>query len=176
MNNILKRRVEAVFFAIITIIGPVSAQTTRPPPQPSAGKASGAAPVAGADDQTSALASAQQTAQIFGLDKMIERVRELQAERGTNTSLTEEERSLRLDLLESFQMATLDVDRVLGEISNERNQLGDLRASSESPNVKVSIDDLTNRMAMLGDVEGRVELIRRDLLVLMSSYIKDFRK
>lgn len=245
----------------------------------------------------------------------------MQAERGANPSLTEEERSLRLELLESIQVAILDVDAVLGEISNERNQLGDLRASlqrrrdksvgrfttaalltgsgvaiavnatqyssfstrtnnagdtlgivsgaasmilsvmaarrqkgpngsvgdvpnmlapllggapvlntfypravleylqnvppddvthgtrldqlkqswiksgrldwssakteqqttaiatsSQNPDVKISIDDLTNRMAMLGDVEGRVYLMKRDLSMLMRLHIKDFRK
>jgi hypothetical protein len=277
----------------------------------------GAAPVAPADDQSSALASAQQTAQILGLDRTIQRVRQLQM----NTPMTEEERSLRLQLLESIQIASLEVDQVLGEISNERNELGDIRAalqrrrdksvgrfttaalltgsglgiavsaagysslgsktndagdtlgivsgaastmfsiiaarrqkgpnasvgevpnmlapllggtpilktyyppavlqylqtvppggaphstrlerlkqawiqsgrldssngkklqqttaaatSSDNPSVKVSIDDLTNRIAMLGDVEGRVSLMKRDLSVLMSSYTKDLQK
>jgi hypothetical protein len=299
------KRSRAIFCAIVAVVGTVSAQTTRPP-QPSAGVVSGAAPPSAADDQTSTLASARQTAQIFGIDRKIQRVRELQAERGANTSLTEEERSLRLGLLESLQMAILDIDGVLGEISNERNQLGDLRASlqlrrdksvgrfttaalltgsgvgiainatqyssfssrtnnvsimaakrqkgpngsvgdvpnmlapllggapvlntyyppavlqylqsvppddlthgtrldqlkqswiksgrldsssakteqqttaiatsSQNPDVKVSIDDLTNRMAMLGDVEGRVYLMKRDLSVLMRLYIKEFRE
>jgi hypothetical protein len=122
------KRSRAIFCAIAAVVGTVSAQTTRPP-QPSAGVVSGAAPPSAAEDQTSTLASAHQTAQIFGIDRKIQRVRELQAERGANTSLTEEERSLRLGLLESLQMAILDIDGVLGEISNERNQLGDLRAS-----------------------------------------------
>ena len=48
--------------------------------------------------------------------------------------------------------------------------------SSQKPQVKVTIDDLTNRIATLGDVEDRVFLMKRDLSMLMSSYTKDFRK
>lgn len=39
-------------------------------------------------------------------------------------------------------------------------------ASSNDPSVKVSISDLANRIAMLGDVRGRVALMKRDLSVL----------
>ena len=35
--------------------------------------------------------------------------------------------------------------------------------------VTVSIDDLTDRMAMLGDVSGRIALMKRDLALLMRS-------
>ena len=38
---------------------------------------------------------------------------------------------------------------------------------SEDPKVKLSIEDLTNRIAMLGDVQGRVSLIKRDLAMLI---------
>lgn len=78
------------------------------------------------------LPEAQETAKLMGLDRTIERVRELQTQRGASTVLTDEERSLRLELLESIQLATLEIDGVLGEISNERNQLGDLRASLQA--------------------------------------------
>jgi hypothetical protein len=281
----------------------------------------GAAPVPAADGRALALASAQQTAQILGLDAMMQKLRPLQAARVANAPLTDEERSLRLQLLEAIQIATLDIDGVLGEIANERNELGDIRTSlqsrrdksvsrfttaalvtgsglgiavnatqytflstrtnnagdtlgiasgaastifsviaaqrqkgpngsvgdvpnmlapllggtpvlhtyyppavlqylhsvppgdpshltrleqmkqswiqlgrldssaakkqqqttaaatsSQNPSVKVSIDDLTNRIAMLGDVEGRVYLMKRDLSVLMNSYTKDLTK
>lgn len=124
------KRSRAIFCAIVAVVGTVSARATRPP-QPSVGVVSGVAPLSAADDPTSTLASAQ-TAQIFGIDRKIQRVGELQAERGANTSLTEEERSLRL--------------------AKTEQQTNTIATSSQSPDVKISIDDLTNRMAMLGDV------------------------
>ena len=42
--------------------------------------------------------------------------------------------------------------------------------SSESKQVKVSIDDLTDRIAMLNDVSARVSLMKRDLATLMHGY------
>lgn len=42
--------------------------------------------------------------------------------------------------------------------------------SSESKQVKVSIDDLTDRIAMLNDVSGKVSLMKRDLATLMHAY------
>ena len=42
--------------------------------------------------------------------------------------------------------------------------------ASRNPNVKVSIDDLTNRVKMLGDIQGRVSLMKRDLAVLVHSF------
>ena len=37
--------------------------------------------------------------------------------------------------------------------------------------VKISIDDLTDRIAMLTDVSGRVSLMKRDLALIMRSYL-----
>lgn len=307
--------------ATSVIIGLAAAQTPPPTPgQTSAGTLSAAAPVSAANGQASALASARQTAQILGLDSTMQKLRALEAEREPNASLSAEEVSLRLQLLESIQIAVLEIDGVLGEISNERNELADIRSSlqsrrdrsvalfttaalltgsgvgiavnatqysslgsrtnnagdtlgivsgaastalsivaarrqrgpngsvgdvpnmlapllggapvlhayyppavlqylesvppgedasrgtrleqlkqswiqlgrldssdpskqqqsiaaatsSQKPDVKVRIDDLTNRIAMLGDVQGRVSLMKRDLSVLMSSYNKNF--
>lgn len=42
--------------------------------------------------------------------------------------------------------------------------------TSMSPNVKLSIGDLTDRSAMLGDVGGRVALLKRDMASLMRSH------
>jgi hypothetical protein len=131
MNTVFAPRLQAILFAVIAIAGTASVQTT-PPGQTSAGAVSGAAPVPAADGQASALASAQQTAQILGLDSTMQRLRELQAQRGANSSLTQEERSLRLELLESIQIAIVDIGGVLGEILNERNELSDIRASLQS--------------------------------------------
>ncbi len=44
--------------------------------------------------------------------------------------------------------------------------------TSDNPDVKVSIDDLTDRIAMLGDVAGHVALIKRDLATLMRFYVR----
>ncbi len=54
--------------------------------------------------------------------------------------------------------------------SEKRRQKVAVLTSSGNSNVKVSIDDLTDRMAMLGDLRGRVSLMKRDLAVLMRSY------
>jgi hypothetical protein len=313
-NTVLTPPIQAVFFAIVVIVCAASAQTRPNPGQTGAG-AAGAASIPAAYGQTAALA-ASQTARILELDSTLQKLRELQAKRGANSPLTEEERSLRLQMLESIQIATLDIDGVLGEITNERSELGDIRTSlqsrrdksvasfttaalltgsglgiavnatqysslgtrtnnagdtvgivsgaastvfsiiaaqrqkgpngsvgnlpnmlapllggtsvlhtyypppvmqylqsvppgedasrgtrleqlkqswiqagrldskklqqttaaatsSQNPDVKVSIDDLTNRIAMLGDVMGRVSLMKRDLAVLMSSYARD---
>jgi len=43
-------------------------------------------------------------------------------------------------------------------------------ATSDDPSVKVTIDDITDRIAMLGDVMGRVSLMKRDLGVILRSY------
>ena len=48
----------------------------------------------------------------------------------------------------------------------------DALTTSENAGVKVSINDLTDRIAMLGDVAGRVSLIKRDLATLMSFYVR----
>ena len=49
-----------------------------------------------------------------------------------------------------------------------RNQVLALTSSSK-PGVKVSISDVSNRIAMLVDVSGRVSLMKRDLAVIMRS-------
>jgi hypothetical protein len=43
--------------------------------------------------------------------------------------------------------------------------------TSENPKVKVSITDLSDRIAMLNDVSGRAALMKRDLALLMRSLI-----
>ena len=45
--------------------------------------------------------------------------------------------------------------------------------SSSNRSVKVSINDLSNRIAMLVDVSGRVSLMKRDLAVIMRSSMKE---
>jgi hypothetical protein len=111
-------------------------------------------PVPAADDgQAAALASAQQTAHILGLDSSMQKLLQLQTEREANTPLTAEERSLRLELLESIQIANLDIDGVLGEITNERNQLSDIRTSLQSRRDK-SVGRLTTAALITGSGVG----------------------
>ena len=43
------------------------------------------------------------------------------------------------------------------------------RTTSENRRVKVTIDDLSDRIAMLADVSGRVSLMRRDRALFMRS-------
>ena len=50
--------------------------------------------------------------------------------------------------------------------AKRRQKIAALTASGD-PNTKVSIGDLTDRIAMLGDVRGRVSLIKRDLSTLV---------
>jgi hypothetical protein len=85
----------------------------------------------------------------------MQKVRELQAERGTAIAPIGAEMLLR-------QSGRLDFSATA------------VATSSQNPDVKVRIDDLTNRIAMLGDVQGRVPLMKRDLSVLITSYTKDF--
>jgi hypothetical protein len=50
-----------------------------------------------------------------------------------------------------------------------RRQIAALTASDD-PAVKLTIDQLTDRIAMLGDVRGRVSLMKRDLANIMRSF------
>jgi hypothetical protein len=77
-------------------------------------------------------ADAAQTSRILGLDSRIGELRTLQAERPASGKPTFEEILIRQELLESIQAATLDVDGVLAELSNESGQLTDLRSSLQS--------------------------------------------
>ena len=53
--------------------------------------------------------------------------------------------------------------------TTRRRQIAALTASDD-PAVKLTIDQLTDRIAMLGDVRGRVSLMKRDLADIMRSY------
>jgi hypothetical protein len=71
--------------------------------------------------------------------------------------------------LEQLKQSWIQSGRLDSSNASKQQQTTAVATSSEKPDVKVSIDDLTNRIAMVGDVLGRVSLIRRDLSVLMSS-------
>ena len=53
--------------------------------------------------------------------------------------------------------------------TTRRRQIAALTASDD-PAVKLTIDQLTDRIAMLGDVRGRVSLMKRDLANIMRSF------
>lgn len=147
------KRSQAIFWPSVAIVSTVFAQTTRPPLQPSAGIGERDCPACrGGRSSIHACLGATDRPNFLDLDRKIQRVCELQAERGA-PSLTEEERSLRLELLESIQVAILDVDAVLGEISNERNQLGDLRASLQRRRDK-SVGRFTTAALLTGSGVG----------------------
>jgi hypothetical protein len=50
-----------------------------------------------------------------------------------------------------------------------KQQIAALTASGD-PTAKLTIDQLSDRIAMLGDVRGRVSLMKRDLATIMRSY------
>ena len=78
--------------------------------------------------------------------------------------------------LEQLKAAWIKAGRL--DASNPAKQQQKIKAvsTSEDPQVRVSIDDLSDRIAMLGDVMGRVSLMKRDLAALMRSYSSKFRK
>jgi hypothetical protein len=55
--------------------------------------------------------------------------------------------------------------------SDKRQQKITVLSTSMDTKVKISIDDLTDRIAMLTDVSGRVSLMKRDLALIMRSYL-----
>ena len=76
-----------------------------------------------------ASAVAKQTAGILGLDPLLQQLATLQAQRGCGGAVSLEELTVRQELMEEVASATLDVDSVLAEISNEQGQLSNLRLS-----------------------------------------------
>ncbi len=74
-------------------------------------------------------------------------------------------RGTRLDQLKTRWM---QAGRLTTSRSNHQPDIAPL-TSSANPDVKVSIQDLTNRIAMLVDVSGSVSLMKRDLATLVRS-------
>ncbi len=75
---------------------------------------------------------AAQTAQILGLASPIKSLQALRAQRPCGSISSPEELSIRQDLLESIQASDLDIDAVLSEVANERDELADLRTSLQN--------------------------------------------
>ena len=100
-----------------------------------------------------ASATAAQTAGIFGLSDLVARLHTLRVERGAGTAPTTEERMIQLDLLEAIETVTLEVDEVVGEISNERNELGDLRTALQIRRDK-TVGQFTTAALLTGSALG----------------------
>jgi lipocalin len=77
--------------------------------------------------------------------------------------------------LEQLRSAWVKVGRLDASDSVQQRQKVAALTTSQSKDVKVSIDDLTDRIAMLADVSGRASLMKRDLAVLMRSYGRSFQ-
>lgn len=69
---------------------------------------------------------AAQIAAILGLQPQLEKLQTVSTRRPEDIDKRIEALELRQSLLESIQRASLEADGVLAELSNERNQLGDL--------------------------------------------------
>ncbi|HEY4378925.1 MAG TPA: hypothetical protein VGN01_01180 [Acidobacteriaceae bacterium] len=79
-------------------------------------------------------------------------------------------RGTRLDQL----MAQWTRDgRLVPPGSPKRDQKVASLTASMNKSIKVSIGDLADRSAMLGDVSGRVALMKRDMAAMMRSYLRD---
>ena len=80
-------------------------------------------------NQPPAIVDSEQTAHILGFDTLLKKLATLQTERLCGSPPSLEELAIRQQLLEAVQTAALDVDSVLGEISNEEGELSNLRTS-----------------------------------------------
>ena len=72
--------------------------------------------------------------------------------------------------LEQLKTAWVDAKRIDTSGSAVNRQKIIALTSSTDPSVKLSIDDLNDRMAMLNDVSSRVAFMKRDVGSLMRSY------
>lgn len=69
--------------------------------------------------------------------------------------------------LEQLRKDWEDAGRLPLNNASQRTKKIEALVSSGEPNLRVSIDDLTDRLAMLADVRSRVSLIKRDLASLV---------
>jgi hypothetical protein len=74
----------------------------------------------------------QQTARILGLEPRLQKLATLRAQRGCGAAASAEELTIRQQLVEEVQAATLDVDGVVAEIANEQGQLSNLRTALQA--------------------------------------------
>ena len=72
--------------------------------------------------------------------------------------------------LDQLRAEWVRAGRLPAAAGREQSQMAIL-GSSNDPSVKVSISDISNRIAMLGDVRGQVALMKRDLSVLRRVFL-----
>lgn len=77
-------------------------------------------------------ADVKQVAQLLHLDDMVSRTNAMRTARACGSTATMEELTIREDLMEALQAASLDTDSVLSELSNEQSEINELRAELQS--------------------------------------------
>ena len=91
-----------------------------------------AAPVETTTAQPLPSVVSDQTARILGIQPLLLKLAAVKAQSGCGPTATLEELTIRQQVVEEVQSATLDVDGVLAEIANEEGQLSSLRTSLQS--------------------------------------------
>jgi hypothetical protein len=76
--------------------------------------------------------NAEQVAKILGISQLVTDVRLMHTQAACASRATVEELSMRQDILETVEAASLDVDGVLAELDNERAHLSELSAALQS--------------------------------------------
>jgi len=79
----------------------------------------------------------------------------------------------RATRLEKLRMEWVAAGRLDASDSVKQQQKIKVLTASNDKNIRISIDDLTDRIAMLADVSGRVSLMKRDMGTLMRSYMSE---
>ena len=69
--------------------------------------------------------------------------------------------------LAQLKASWMEAGQITGSGDTKGVQKVDRLATSAHPEVKLTISDMTDRLAMLGDVAGRISLMKRDLAALM---------
>ena len=98
-------------------------------------------------------ADSEQTAHIVGIEPLLRQLAIVQGQRGCGPTVSLEELTMRQQLLEEVQSATLDVDGVLAEIANEQGQLSNLRTSLQSKRDK-TVARLNTAALLTGSAAG----------------------
>jgi hypothetical protein len=93
--------------------------------------------------------NARQTARALGMDPNLRKLLELRTQRLAGEHPTLEEIAIRQELLESVEAATLDVDSVIAELTNEQSRIGSIRSALE-----VRRDRKVNRLPVAALVTG----------------------
>lgn len=100
-------------------------------------------------------ADAKQVAHLLDLDSLLNRVSELRGGRACGSPATMDELTVREDLVESIQAASLDTDSVLAELGNEQSEVTEMRAELQSRRDK-SVARLNTAALLTGSGLGGV--------------------